>query len=219
MNLFKLLGRYLAILLLSILIAYSNQVSAKEILMPNVHPQDAREHNNLGVYLGAKGHYLASLRELEIAVNLDPTNIVYTKNLSATCLRYGDVLRVQHKLPEAIEQFRAALFADFDNGVAQHYLDSCLKLSGCAPNTLETRLNTAKKFEKDGNYKMAAVEYFECVRRQDSAEFNYAVGRCLYKAKGPQHAAKYLKKALELPWPENESKDKSECQSLLKVVE
>lgn len=118
-------------------------------------PLTPREHNNRAVELGTKGYWLDAVSEHESAVLFAPANEDFRMNLSGACLRYGDALRRQNKLPEAIDQYRRALAVDARNAPAREKLDQCVKQLGHMPkleslrppytaNTSSTEANASK---------------------------------------------------------------------------
>ena len=100
-------------------------------------PTNPLEHNNRAVELGTKGLWDAAVHEHEVALDGDPENVMFRKNLSGAHLRYGELLASKKNFPAAIDQFRKALFADENNGPADNNLDRCL------PTSAKTRMTRA----------------------------------------------------------------------------
>lgn len=182
-------------------------------------PTNALEHNNRGVELGCRGLWSLAIDEAEVAVKASPDSDIFRRNLSAACLRYGVLLEKEQRTPEAIDLYRKALFADFDNCLAASGLNNCLRRLGKNPIDISCRLLLAEQAEKSRLCRVAAVEYRACTLLDDSAVNNYKLGRCLIDADSMSRGHQALKTAMNKNWTKEEQVDKAACQSLLAEIE
>ncbi len=89
---------------------YDSQKLGGDIQFKTPTPTNPLEHNNRGVELGTHAIWTLAIKEAELAVKGSPDNDIFRKNLSGARLRYGDLLVRQQNVPEAIDQYREALF-------------------------------------------------------------------------------------------------------------
>jgi len=182
-------------------------------------PTNAIEHNNRGVELGARGMWALAAVEAEAAVKASPESDPFRTNLSVACSMHAQLLAKDQRIPEAIDFYRKALFADFRNKHASAGLDKCIEGESKDPKSLAYRLSLAEQAEQEKLYPVAAVEYKVCTQLLDSAENNYRLGRCLVKADSLGRAQVALKSAMEKTWAKGELVDKAACQALLDKIE
>lgn len=186
------------------------------VYLTTPNPTNPLEHNNRAVELGMKGLWPQAIKEHEIALEGDPENITFKKNLSGCYLRYGDVLRGKNNLPGAIENYRLALFIDPANNPADSYLDYCLSKLGRNPLDAAYRLDLAQKAEVTaGHFADAVVEYRKLVKISDSGINRYRLGRCLLKGGKIIEGYDECIIALRRDWPKDESTVLAECHTLL----
>ena len=86
------------------------------VYLTTPEPTNPLEHNNRAVELGTKGLWDAAIREHEIALDGDPENTMFRRNLSGAHLRYADILAGKKHYKEAIKHYTLALYADQNNG-------------------------------------------------------------------------------------------------------
>lgn len=77
------------------------------------------DHNNKGVVHGSKGEWEEAIKEHELAVQLEPENKYFKKNLSSAHLRYGDQIKKQGNREDAAQHYKKALEADPANEAAK----------------------------------------------------------------------------------------------------
>ncbi|MBS2007785.1 MAG: tetratricopeptide repeat protein [Cyanobacteria bacterium SZAS TMP-1] len=185
------------------------------VYLTTPNPTNPLEHNNRGVELGQKGLWPQAIEEAKIALEGDPDNDIFKKNLSGAQLQYGSSLAARKNYPEAIKQFRDALFTDPENGPAENGLNRCLTALGKSPGDLSYRLSLGAGAEGQGLYSIAAVEYRVCTHIQDSGVNNYKLGRALLKAGKPVEGYDTLRTALRKDWSKDEQDQLVECHLLL----
>ena len=185
------------------------------VYLSTPNPTNPLEHNNRGVELGSKGLWPQAIVEAQMALDGDPENEVFQRNLSAAHLKYGDSLVNRKSFQEAVKQYREALFVDPGNGPAENSLNSCLTHLGKQPGDVGYRLSLASGAESHGEYKIAAVEYRIASHIQDSGANSYKLGRALLKANKPVEGFEVLRTALRKDWPKDEQDQLVECHLLL----
>ncbi|MBU6451997.1 MAG: tetratricopeptide repeat protein [Cyanobacteria bacterium REEB67] len=186
------------------------------IYLNTPNPTNPLEHNNRGVELGSRGLWPQALQEGQMALDGDPFNETFQRNLSSAHLRYGDILANSKKYAEAVKQYREALFVDPANVPAEANLSTCLShLSGKDPRDLSYRLSLASGAEAHGEYKIAVVEYRVCSHIQDSGINNYKLGRSLLHANKTVEGYDALRTALRKDWPKDDQDALVECHLLL----
>ena len=191
--------------------------SGSGVRLSTPNPRNPLEHNNRGVELGSKGLWPDAIREHEAALNGDPYNQTFRRNLSAAHLRYANILANKRKFYEAIHHFREALYADPNNEPASHGLDQCLEATGTNPTDYDARVGLADKAEVSGDYVTAIVEARRCVFMRDNGQSHYRLARVLYKQGESKVVESYeeLRKAVIAEWPKDKAKELSQCHSLM----
>ncbi len=179
------------------------------------NPTNPLEHNNRGVELGQKGLWPQAIQEAEMALDGDPDNDVFKRNLSGAHLRYGDTLRGKSSFPAAIAQYREGLYVDPENSAAENGLNSSLDRLGKNHGDLSYRLSLASGAESHGEMHIAVVEYRVCSHIQDSGINSYKLGRCLLKANKTVDGFDVLRTALRKDWPKDDQDALVECHLLL----
>jgi tetratricopeptide (TPR) repeat protein len=179
------------------------------------NPTNPLEHNNRGVELGMKGLWPQAIAEGEMALEGDPENDIFKRNLSGAHLHFGDNLQSKKSFPAAVKQFREALFVDPENGPAENGLNSSLSHLGKTPGDLAYRLGLAAGAESTGEYKIAVVEYRICSHIQDSGINSFKLGRCLLKVNKIPEGFESLRIALRKDWPKDDQDALVECHLLL----
>lgn len=186
------------------------------VFLTTPNPTNPLEHNNRAVELGMKGLWPNAIQEHQIALEGDPENLTFRKNLSSAFLHYGDVLRAKSDFANAIENYRKALFTDPANNPADTYLDFCLHQLGKAPLDPSYRLDLAQKAETTpGHFEDAVVEYRKLTKISDSGINRYRLGRCLIKGGKILEGYEECIIALRRDWPKDEYTTLSECHTLL----
>lgn len=178
-------------------------------------PTNPLEHNNRAVELGTKGLWDAAVHEHEVALDGDPENIMFRKNLSGAHLRYGELLASKKNFPAAIDQFRKALFADENNSPADNNLDRCLANLGKNPHDTGYRASLAEGADRSGHFIDAVVEYRKVVKLSDSGPSRYRLGRCLLKGGKVMEGYQELLNALRKSWSTQDNPTLIECHLLL----
>ncbi|MBL0184729.1 MAG: hypothetical protein IPP97_03235 [Candidatus Obscuribacter sp.] len=202
----------LAILAISLTLATNSAMAVKGkargggggVYLTTPEPTNPLEHNNRAVELGMKGLWDASIREHQIALEGDPFNKMFERNLSGAELRYADVLASKKNYTAAIEHYRRALFADQNNGSADNNLDNCLARLGKNPNDVGYRLSLADGADGSGHYIDAVVEYRKCLKLSDSGATHYKLGRCMVRNKRVTEGYQELLDALRKSWSKDD---------------
>jgi tetratricopeptide (TPR) repeat protein len=179
------------------------------------NPTNPLEHNNRGVELGMKGLWPQAIQEAEMALEGDPENDTFKRNLSGAHLRYGESLANKKSIPQAIKQYREALYVDPENGAAENGLNSCLDHMGKNHGDLSYRQSLASGAEGIGEYHIAVVEYRVCCHIQDSGINNFKLGRALLKANKTVEGYDVLRVALKKDWPKDDQDSLVDCHLLL----
>lgn len=178
-------------------------------------PRNPLEHNNRGVELGGKGLWADAIREHEIALNGDPENMDFRRNLSSAHLHYADLLANKRKWYEAILHYREALYADPNNMPADHHLDECIKQMNKNPDDVKVREKMADEAEINGNFPIAIVEFRKCVKMSDNGMSRFRLGRVLYKQGKIVESFEELRTAINKEWLKEERNDLSNCHALM----
>lgn len=178
-------------------------------------PTNPLEHNNRAVELGTKGLWDAAVHEHEVALDGDPENVMFRKNLSGAHLRYGELLASKKNYPAAIDHFRKALFADENNAPADNNLDRCLANLGKNPHDSGYRSSLAEGADRSGHFIDAVVEYRKVVKLSDSGPNRYRLGRCLLKGGKIMEGYQELLNALRKSWSTQDNAILIECHLLL----
>ena len=105
------------------------------VYLTTPEPTNPLEHNNRAVELGTKGLWDNAIREHEIALDGDPYNEMFKRNLSGAHLRYADILAGKKHYKEAIKHYTLALYADQNNGPADANRDATLRRIGKNPSS------------------------------------------------------------------------------------
>ena len=175
------------------------------------NPTNPLEHNNRAVELGSKQLWQQALEEHKLALEGDPENITFRRNLSAGELRYADSLRAAKNLPAAITHYRRALFADPGNGPADSNLDYCLNALGKNPSDPTYRLSLAKGAEgTPDHFEDAVVEFRKAAKLSDTGINHFYLGQCLMKGGKVVEGYDEMIVALRKDWP----KDKENTEAL-----
>jgi tetratricopeptide (TPR) repeat protein len=186
------------------------------IYLTTPNPTNPLEHNNRAVELGTKALWQQAIAEHELALEGDPENITFRRNLSGAELRYADALRAAKNYQGAITHYRKALFADPGNAPADSNLDWCLNSLGRTPTDAGYRLDLAQKAESTpGHFEDAVVEYRKAAKLNDSGTNHYRLGRCLLRGGKILEGYEALLVALRKDWPKDDSNQLSECHGLL----
>lgn len=186
------------------------------VYLTTPNPQNPLEHNNRAVELGSKGMWQQAIAEHELALEGDPENITFRRNLSGAELRYADALRAAKNTQAAVTHYRKALFADPGNAPADSNLDWCLNSLGRTPTDAAYRLDLAAKAEATpGHFEDAVVEYRKAAKLNDSGANHYRLGRCLIRGGKILEGYEALLVALRKDWPKDDSTQLSECHGLL----
>ncbi|CAN5357398.1 hypothetical protein BH11CYA1_BH11CYA1_24330 [soil metagenome] len=181
------------------------------IYLSTPNPTNPLEHNNRAVELGSKQLWQQALEEHKLALEGDPENITFRRNLSAGELRYADSLRAAKKLPEAITHYRRALFADPGNSPADSNLDYCLNALSKNPSDPAYRLSLAKGAEgSPDHFEDAVVEFRKAAKLSDTGINHFYLGQCLMKGGKVVEGYDEMIIALRKDWP----KDKENTEAL-----
>ncbi|MFA6212445.1 MAG: tetratricopeptide repeat protein [Candidatus Obscuribacterales bacterium] len=186
------------------------------LMTPN--PTNPLEHNNRAVELGSKQLWQQALEEHKLALEGDPENITFRRNLSAGELRYADSLRAAKNLPAAITHYRRALFADPGNGPADSNLDYCLHALGKSPGDAAYRLSLAKGAEgTPDHFEDAVVEFRKAAKLSDTGINHFYLGQCLMRGGKVVEGYDELIVALRKDWPKDKENVEalSECHTVL----
>lgn len=198
---------------------YSNATSGgggpSGVVLTTPPPRNPMEHNNRGVELGSKGLWNDAIREHEEALNQDPENEVFRRNLSSAHLRYADLLASKKKWYEAINHYREALYADPANLPADSHLDNCLRAIGKNPDDYSVRAALADEADIAGNYPVAIVEYRKCVKMRDNGPSRFRLARVMYKQGKIVEAYEELRIAINKEWSNNENSELANCHCLM----
>lgn len=182
------------------------------------NPTNPLEHNNRAVELGSKQLWQQALEEHKLALEGDPENITFRRNLSAGELRYADSLRAAKNLPAAITHYRRALFADPGNGPADSNLDYCLNALGKNPGDPSYRLSLAKGAEgTPDHFEDAVVEFRKAAKLSDTGINHFYLGQCLMRGGKVVEGYDELIVALRKDWPKDKENTEalSDCHTLL----
>ena len=174
------------------------------VYLTTPEPTNPLEHNNRAVELGTKGLWDNAIREHEIALDGDPYNEMFKRNLSGAHLRYADILAGKKNFPAAIDHYRKALFADPNNGPADGNLDRCLANLGKNPHDVSYRAGLADGADKNGHFIDAVVEFQKCIKLSDSGQYHYRLGRCYIKGGKVLEGYDELLQALRKSWPKDD---------------
>lgn len=188
---------------------------APGVVLTSPPPRNPMEHNNRGVELGSKGLWPDAIREHEEALNGDPENEVFRRNLSSAHLHYADLLVSKKNLYGAINHYREALYADPANLPADANLDRCLKAMGKDPDKYSVRAALADEADIAGNYPVAIVEYRKCVKMTDNGISRFRLARVLYKQGKVVEAYEELRTAINKDWSQQEQNELSNCHTLM----
>lgn len=144
-------------------------------------PQNPLEHNNLGVEYGTRGNWEAAVSEHALALNGDPYNEQFKRNLSAALLRYGKALMQKGDMAGAMKKLRFSLYVDSNNAEADDVLSSCIKKTGKDPNNPAVRRALGDEADEHADYIDAIAEYRKYARMLDTGPSHAALARVLMK--------------------------------------
>jgi tetratricopeptide (TPR) repeat protein len=182
------------------------------------NPTNPLEHNNRAVELGSKQLWQQALEEHKLALEGDPENITFRRNLSAGELRYADSLRAAKNLPAAITHYRRALFADPNNAPADSNLDYCLNALGKNPSDPSYRLSLAKGAEgTPDHFEDAVVEFRKAAKLSDTGINHFYLGQCLMRGGKVVEGYDEMIVALRKDWPKDKENTEalSDCHTVL----
>jgi len=182
------------------------------------NPTNPLEHNNRAVELGSKQLWQQALEEHKLALEGDPENITFRRNLSAGELRYADSLRAAKNLPAAITHYRRALFADPNNAPADSNLDYCLNALGKNPSDPSYRLSLAKGAEgAPDHFEDAVVEFRKAAKLSDTGINHFYLGQCLMRGGKVVEGYDEMIVALRKDWPKDKENTEalSDCHTVL----
>lgn len=187
------------------------------VVLSSPTPTNPLEHNNRGVELGGKGLWPDAIREHEAALNGDPNNEQFRRNLSASHLHYADLLAIKKKWYEAIHHYREALYADPSNLPADSNLTSCISQMGKDGNSFEVRESLGDQAEISGDFVTAIVEFRKCVKMRDDGPSRYRLARALRKQGDAKIVESYeeLRTAINKDWPKDERNDLANAHCLM----
>jgi len=185
------------------------------VYLTTPNPTNPLEHNNRGVELGQKGLWPQAIEEAKMALDGDPDNDIFRRNLSGAQLQYATSLAGKRNFPEAVKQFREALFTDPENGPAENGLNRCLTALGKNPGDVSYRQSLASGAEGQGLFNIAAVEYRVCCHISDSGPNNYHLGRALLRANKTVEGYDALRTALRKDWGKEDQAELGECHVLM----
>ena len=185
------------------------------VVLKTPNPRNPLEHNNRGVELGSKGLWADAIREHEAALNGDPYNKDFRRNLSSAHLQYGSRLMAKKKWYEAMHHFREALYADPNNLPAQNNLSNCIKALGKNPDDYKVRENMADEAETSGNFPVAVVEFRICVKMRDDGMSRYRLGAALYKQGKIVEGYEMLMSAVNKTWEKGQKNTLSQAHALM----
>ena len=188
------------------------------IYLNTPNPTNPLEHNNRAVELGSKALWQQALEEHKLALEGDPENITFRRNLSAGELRYADSLRAAKNLPAAITHYRRALFADPGNSPADSNLDYCLNALGKNPSDPSYRLSLAKGAEgTPDHFEDAVVEFRKAAKLSDTGINHYLLGQCLIRGGKVVEGYDEMIVALRKDWPKDKENTEalSDCHTVL----
>lgn len=187
------------------------------VVLTSPTPTNPLEHNNRGVELGGKGLWPDAIREHEAALNGDPYNDQFRRNLSSAHLHYADLLANKKKWYEAIHHYREALYADPGNLPADNNLTACISQLGKDGNSYEVRENLGDQAEISGDYVTAIVEFRKCVKMRDDGPSRYRLAVALFK-QGPSKVVESyeeLMTAINKDWPKERRNDLANAHRLM----
>lgn len=185
------------------------------VILKTPNPRNPLEHNNRGVELGSKGLWADAIREHEEALNGDPYNKDFRRNLSSAHLQYGSRLMAKKKWYEAMHHFREALYADPNNLPAQNNLAACIKSLGKDPDDYKVRENMADEAETSGNFPVAIVEFRICVKMRDDGMSRYRLGAAMYKQGKIVEGYEMLMSAVNKTWEKGQKNTLSQAHALM----
>ena len=119
----------------------------------------AVDSNNAAVNFGKQGRWLEAIAAHEKAVQYDSRNKQFRVNLSAAHTAYGQQLMASRDYTGAASNFRKALIAASDNGLAGKLLAEAIKKSGLDPGVADTRCTIGDQLTALGDLQGAAIEY------------------------------------------------------------
>lgn len=188
------------------------------VYLTTPNPTNPLEHNNRAVELGSKQLWQQALEEHKLALEGDPENITFRRNLSAGELRYADSLRAAKNLPAAITHYRRALFADPNNAPADSNLDYCLNALGKNPSDPSYRLSLAKGAEgTPDHFEDAVVEFRKAAKLSDTGINHFYLGQCLMRGGKVVEGYDEMIVALRKDWPKDKENTEalSDCHTVL----
>ncbi|MCB9468603.1 MAG: tetratricopeptide repeat protein [Candidatus Obscuribacterales bacterium] len=185
------------------------------VVLSTPNPRNPLEHNNRGVELGSKGLWADAIREHEAALNGDPHNPDFRRNLSSAHLQYGSILMSKKKWYEAMHHFREALYADPNNLPAQNNLANCIKALGKDPDDYSVREHMADEAETSGNFPVAVVEWRICVKMRDDGMSRYRLGAAMYKQGKIVEGYEMLMSAVNKTWEKDQKNTLSQAHALM----
>lgn len=181
----------------------------RTVVLQTPEPHTAQEHNNRAVELGSKQLWVDAIREHELAVELDRTNDTYRTNLSAAHLLYGKACKEKHKLGEAADQLRSAIFVDPNNAEADRLLDDVISQTGRASSDAAYRKSLAESANQSGDFEVAIVEYRKSLQLHDDGPTRMDLARCMLRTGLVVDAFKEFSTASTKSWPADQAAQKS----------
>lgn len=183
------------------------------VYLQTPEPRDPGQHNDRGVELGNRGLWPDAIREHKAALEGDPYNKEFVRNLSTAHLRYGDLLASKRDYYGAMQHYRQALTADPANAPADQHLDEVLKRTGKNPLDVKVRMNIAEGMEVASDYENAVVEYRKCVTMQDTGRNRASLAQAFLKAGKPVYAFNEYKIAVNKEWNLSDSDQRKELSN------
>lgn len=183
--------------------------SEQTVVLQTPEPHTAQEHNNRAVELGSKELWVDAIREHELAVELDQNNETYRTNLSAAHLLYGKSCKEKHRLGEAADQLRSAIFVDPNNAEADRILDDLISQTGKVSSDAAYRKSLAESANQAGDFEVAIVEYRKSLQLHDDGPTRMDLARCLLRTGLVVDAFKEFSTASIKSWPADQATQKS----------
>jgi len=158
--------------------------------------QTSIDANNQAVNLGKQGRWEEAIAEHEKACQYDPRNKQFRINLSAARCAYGELRMGKGDCTSAVSNFRKALAAAPDNGLAGRDLVACLKKMGYNPNSADTRLQLGDQLAGAGDLQGATIEYTAAMQLEPSSRTYIKMGDMAYRFGQAGQATNWYRQAI-----------------------
>jgi tetratricopeptide (TPR) repeat protein len=158
--------------------------------------QTSIDANNQAVALGKQGRWEEAIAEHEKACQYDPRNKQFRINLSAADCAYGEQRMAKGDCTSAVSNFRKALAAAPDNGLAGRDLVACLKKMGYNPSNPDTRIQLGDQLAAAGDLQGATIEYTAAMQLEPSSRTYIKMGDMAYRFGQSGQATNWYRQAI-----------------------